>query len=127
MNFPHVQFDAASEEARKEFGGELFLYYFRPDSDAEETVEAGLLGDNSLAAYINAHFARYAVNILSDESKVLQQTYGLMEGETNPTLQPAIAVISLDKHDVHLKYWEQEEDVDPSAFRAWLEEIKERE
>ena len=127
VTFPHLQFDAALEEAREDFGGELLLYYVRPGADAEAAVEAELLADDVLAAYINSHFARYAVGIRSGESEALQRTYGLMEGETNPDLQPAIAVISLDKHDVHLKYWERGDEVDPAAFEAWLREIKERE
>ena len=126
ITFEERDFDKTLEAAQESFQGELLLYYDRPGSQLSSAIERILLKDASIRSYIENNFARHAVDIRSESSKSLQQTYGIMGGETNPDLKPTIALISHRKHDVYLKYWDRPEEIDPAGFLTWLKQIKER-
>ncbi len=114
VRFEQATFEQALDHARTAYEGRLFLYYYRDQSSMTPAIEEVLLGDETLSAFINDHFARYAVDILSEESAVIQQTYGLMGGDANPDLHPTLAFI--DERGVELFYWNESptaEDVTP--------------
>ena len=105
VRFEQATFAQALDHARAAYEGRLLLYYYRDNSSLTQAIEEVLLGDEDLSAFLNAHFARYAVDILSEESADLQRTYGLMGGAANPNLHPALAFIN--ERGVELIYWNQ--------------------
>lgn len=66
---------AALDEAVARYDGDLMVYFYKPDDPSSQQIESIVFGDEEISAYINAHFARLAVEVGSETWEQLMKRY----------------------------------------------------